>query len=103
SAARFTRLDRNRLRPSPQAEKAPDPTRRVRVAWQVLFWLAWRQARGFAVGMAVFAMLLGLLVLAEAVLLWPLATLLIGVLCGATAFADEQQGPFRFLGDQRLP
>ena len=48
-------------------------------------------------------MLLGLLTLADGLVLWPAATLLVGVLCGATAFADEQQGPFRFLGDQRFP
>ena len=48
-------------------------------------------------------MLLGFLSLADGLILWPVATLLVGVLCGATAFADEQQGPFRFLGDQRLP
>ena len=35
--------------------------------------------------------------------LWPLATLVVGVLCGVTAFAGEQEGPFRFLGDQRFP
>ena len=29
--------------------------------------------------------------------------MVVGVLCGATAFADEQQGALRFLGDQRLP
>ena len=29
--------------------------------------------------------------------------MIVGLLCGATAFADEQQGSFRFLGDQRLP
>ena len=49
------------------------------------------------------ALLLGFFVPAQSVLLWPIATLLIGVLCGATAFADEQDGPFRFLGDQRFP
>jgi hypothetical protein len=102
SAARFTRLDRHRLRALPELA-APSQTLRVRVAWHVLFWLTWRQARGFAIGMAAFALLLGLLVLLQGVLFWPLATLLVGVLCGATTFTDEQQGPFRFLGDQRLP
>ena len=28
---------------------------------------------------------------------------MVGLLCGTTAFDDEQQGPFRYLGDQRLP
>jgi hypothetical protein len=36
--------------------------------------------------------------------LWPVATLLVGVLCGAAVFLPEQLGPsYRFLGDQRLP
>ena len=25
------------------------------------------------------------------------------MMCGVTAFDDEQQGPFHYLGDQRLP
>ena len=53
--------------------------------------------------MAVFALFLGPATLFRAVVLWPCATLLIGVLCGATAFMDEQEGPYRFLGDQRFP
>src|SRR5262249_29110535 len=37
-------------------------------------------------------------------LAWPVATLLVGLLCGVTAFAEEQQGGhLRFLSDQRLP
>jgi hypothetical protein len=99
SAAVFTRLDRGRLQPvSMAAGKRP-----LLHSWSVLFWLTWRQARGFAAGMCVFALFLGFLVLIDGLILWPIMTLLVGVLCGATAFADEQQGPFRFLGDQRLP
>ena len=100
SAAAFTDLDRGRLRPGAVALPRK---RRTQHAWSVLFWLAWRQARGFAAGMAVFALILGFLILPAGVVLWPIMTLLVGVLCGATVFADEQQGPFRFLGDQRLP
>ena len=101
SALIFTRLDRGRLRP-------PRPPASVRTgrdpsAWGRLFWLTWRQSRGFAAGMGVFALLLGFLTLIDGLIVWPAATLLVGVLCGATAFADEQQGPVRFLGDQRLP
>ena len=59
--------------------------------------------RGFAAGLAAFALLLGVLLPLQAVILWPIATLVVGVLCGAAAFADEQQGSFRFLGDQRFP
>ena len=100
----FTRLDRRRLwtaaAPSPAKPSKPS---KPAGAWSVLFWLTWRQARGFAAGLALFALLLGSFVPAQGVLLWPAATLLIGVLCGATTFAGEQEGPFRFLGDQRFP
>jgi len=99
SALLFTRLDRQRLKPPrPRARQ-----RRWRVGLSALLWLTWRQARGFAAGLAVFALLLGLIVLIQPVTLWPLATLVVGVLCGVTTFAGEQEGPFRFLGDQRFP
>jgi ABC-type transport system involved in multi-copper enzyme maturation permease subunit len=101
SAVAFTGLDRRRLRAVPKSLPIQRPVRHP--SWSMLFWLTWRQARGFAVGLAAFALLLGFILLLEPVFLWPAATLVVGVLCGATAFADEQQGPFRFLGDQRLP
>ncbi len=101
SALIFTRPDRGRLRPV----RPPAPARAGRrvALWERLFWLTWRQSRFFAVGLSLFSVLLGFLTLADGLLLWPAATLLVGVLCGATAFADEQQGPYRFLGDQRFP
>jgi len=98
SALVFTAQDRSRLRTAP-----PSRQRKRGPSWSAPFWLTWRQARGFAVGVAVFALFLGLATPLWAVILWPLATLLIGVLCGATAFMDEQEGPYRFLGDQRFP
>ncbi|HBI46979.1 MAG TPA: hypothetical protein DDY78_29620, partial [Planctomycetales bacterium] len=101
SALVFTRLDRSRLRAAPESLRVP--RRPLNASWSMLFWLTWRQARGFTVGLAAFALFLGFITLLEAVLLWPAATLIVGVLCGATAFADEQQGSYRFLGDQRLP
>jgi ABC-2 family transporter protein len=101
SALVFTRLDRRRLWAVPAPVRVQ--RRALHPSWSMLFWLTWRQARGFAVGLAAFALFLGFIVPLEAVLLWPAATLIVGVLCGATAFADEQQGPYRFLGDQRLP
>ena len=101
SALVFTRPDRGRLRPTPQASPARKKTGRI--GWAHLFWLTGRQSRVFAAGMAAFSLLLGFLVLTDGVVLWPAATLLVGVLCGATAFADERPGPFRFLGDQRFP
>jgi ABC-type transport system involved in cytochrome c biogenesis permease component len=90
----FSRLLRARLPKKPIA----------RQSWTVVFWLAYRQARGFAIGMLVLTAfaILGLVVLRTAA--WPLATLVIGVVAGGTVFADEQQsGAFRFLGDQRFP
>ena len=101
SALVFTRLDRRRVW-TPTAPSTGRPGK-PRVSWSAPFWLTWRQAQGFAVGLAAFALFLGFFVLVQGVVLWPLATTLVGVLCGVTAFADEQEGPFRFLGDQRLP
>jgi ABC-2 family transporter protein len=101
SALVFTRLDRIRIRP---IAPPPDPAKRkLRLAWPALFWLTFRQAYGFTAGLAIFALFLGFITLLQPFLIWPAATLIVGVLCGATAFADEQQGPYRFLGDQRLP
>jgi hypothetical protein len=101
SAVAFTSLDRRRLRAVPESLRMPRPRRHS--SWLMLYWLTWRQARGFAAGLALFALLLGFIILLQSLILWPVATLVVGVLCGATAFADEQQGSFRFLGDQRLP
>ena len=36
-------------------------------------------------------------------MVWPTATLLVGMLCGATAFNDERHGLFGDLGAQHLP
>jgi ABC-type transport system involved in multi-copper enzyme maturation permease subunit len=101
SALVFTRLDRGRLWTVPESMRVQRRT--LHPTWPMLYWLTWRQARGFAAGLAAFALLLGFITLLQGVMLWPVATLIVGVLCGATAFADEQSGAFRFLGDQRLP
>jgi ABC-type transport system involved in multi-copper enzyme maturation permease subunit len=101
SALVFTGLDRRRLRAAP--ESLPRPKHKRHSSWPMLWWLTWRQARGFAAGLAAFALFLGFIPSLQGLTLWPFATLLVGVLCGATAFADEQQGSYRFLGDQRLP
>src|SRR5665213_2462597 len=101
SALVFTWLDRNRLRAVPESLRVQERT--LHPSWSMLFWLTWRQARGFTLGIAIFSLFLGFVIFLEPFLLWPAATLIVGVLCGATAFADEQQGALRFLGDQRLP
>jgi hypothetical protein len=100
SAFLFTRLDRGRLQPLRIVVR---PTKQGSPGWGVLFWLTCLKAFGFALGVAIFALVIGFLIPILGVMVWPAATLFVGILCGATAFADEQQGPFRYLGDQRLP
>jgi hypothetical protein len=91
----------DQMRESAAAPRGQEPVQR---GWEVLVWLAWRQARGFALGMAVLALFGVGAVLVLRAIAWPLLTLAIGILCGVTTFADEQQtGAFRFAGDQRLP
>jgi hypothetical protein len=97
SARVFTRPDRLRRRAVVSgAAGSGEPAR-------ALLWLAWRQARGFAAGLAVLALVAGLLVPLGGLSAWPVLSLALGALCGATAFEDEQQGAYRFLADQRLP
>ncbi len=84
---------------------AAPPKRLVaRQSWVVAFWLAARQCGWFALGMALVALFAVAVMAVMRIVAWPLATLQIGILCGATAFVDEQlTGAFRFAGDQRLP
>jgi hypothetical protein len=67
-------------------------------------WLTWQQMRALALGLLLFSILAGFVMLAPNPLVWPAATLFFGVLCGVTVFGDEQMfGSRRFLGDQRFP
>lgn len=67
-------------------------------------WLAWRQQWRVVAVLAVFAVPMAAAVIFQPLLAWPVASLLIGLLCGITAFAEERQGGhLRFLADQRLP
>ncbi len=92
----FCRTDRLR-RPGARAGESP-------AAWPGLLWLAWQQARSFALVLALASVAAGLAVMAGGMNGWATATLLVGILCGVTVFADEQAGgAYRFLGDQRLP
>ncbi|MBA4190460.1 MAG: hypothetical protein C0467_20935 [Planctomycetaceae bacterium] len=74
---------------------------------RALIWLALRQLRGLALVFSTFALLFGLTLLsrdAQPFMTWPALALAAGVLCGVTAFADEQtRGVAKFWGEQRLP
>jgi hypothetical protein len=96
----FSRIDRLRVRPTGALSR-----RLSRMAGLgQLCWLSWRQARGFTLALALASVGLGWLVFLLGPSLWPLLTLVVGVLCGATTFADEQcSGAYRFLGEQRIP
>lgn len=79
---------------------------RISGAWGLrsLLWLSARRSRvGMIVG-CVLALIAGQVLLVEPLVLWPLFTLVIGLVHGVNTLADEQtQGTFRLLGDQRLP
>jgi hypothetical protein len=71
---------------------------------RAVLWLTYQQGRAGFLVLAVASVILGTIIPDHALLLWPLATLLLGVACGLGVFAGEQTGDGqRFLGDQRLP
>lgn len=92
SALSYARQDLGRRKPARAAGYGG--------GWQAL-WLAWAQTRVGLLG--IMALLCGGLAATSPALTWPLASLLMGVACGATTFLDEQDGARRFLGEQRLP
>ncbi|MGH7226953.1 MAG: hypothetical protein ACRELF_27375, partial [Gemmataceae bacterium] len=103
SARLFTQLDRQRRRRIPRGtrSKAPIPTWS---SWNRLLWLNYTQMRRLLAGLSLFSLGLGFALPAMGPLAWPILTLLIGLLCGITAWTDEQMSAsFRFLGDQRFP
>ena len=71
--------------------------------WRVLIWLTARQGWSTVAVVGVLSVAVGLVLPSTGPQLWPIATLVIGVLCGVAVWGDEQTGPYqRFLGDQRL-
>ncbi len=83
----------------PQARvHAPSATR----LWPIV-WLTLRQARVLAVVLAVAALGVGLAVRWYGVAVWPVFTLLVGILCGIGVYGEQSSQTYRFLGDQRLP
>jgi hypothetical protein len=104
----FTRIAEKGSSPRPTLSPAtsPPPTR-PQSAWReqvrAILWLVHRQCGYGLWALLLLAGMLGVCVAAQGLYLWPLATLLIGLICGATMFFDEQQGAFFFLRSQRIP
>ena len=102
SALIFCRPDWQR---APTGRGVVQKTRRAKGhGLRAVLWLTYQQGwTGFLV-LVVASLILGTIIPDHALLLWPLATLLLGVGCGRGVFAGEQAGEGqRFLGDQRLP
>lgn len=69
-----------------------------------LWWLSARQFRKTAMVVLLVAVILGAMLPTTSWVLWPVATLLLGVTAGVLAFADEQSSDTeRFFAAQRLP
>ncbi len=81
----------------PKAEHARSPS-------EVLWWLTLQQAWPLLFILAGACFLIGLLTPANTQVLWPLATLALGVACGTAAFAPEQRDlSYQFLSAQHFP
>ncbi len=84
----------------PRRDEWPEPGS----AGEVLWWLTVRQAWAMLGVMAAACLFVGLLVPAGGQVLWPLATLLVGVACGTATFAAEQRDQsYQLLAAQHLP
>ncbi len=91
------------LKPRSSSYGTVAPKRQPR-RYEVLLWLALRQGGALAGVLCVLGFLLGLALPAAGAVVWPAATLLLGVACGTAVFMGEQaDGAFKFWGDQRLP
>ncbi|MFL5342386.1 MAG: hypothetical protein ACJ8F7_19745 [Gemmataceae bacterium] len=67
-------------------------------------WVSFRQGWRFYLGLLVASLVCSPLLLADPVLAWPSASLLLGTIAGIAVLGDEQHwGSFRFLAEQRLP
>jgi hypothetical protein len=69
-----------------------------------LWWLTFAQAKSVLWGLLIASLALGLVLSANTQLLWPLATLLLGLACGTATFAPEQRDlSCQFLSAQHFP
>jgi hypothetical protein len=89
-------------RPPPRRRfSRPDQARSPR---EVLLWLTFGQAAVPLTVLGIASALLGLFIPAFGQTLWPMATLLLGVACGAATFAFEQSDlSYQFLAAQHFP
>lgn len=89
--------------PSAKARRGPAPVDAT-APRQVLWWLTWQQAWLLCGGVAVASLLVGLLMPLNGQVLWPVATLVLGVACGTASFAAEQRDlSYQFLAAQHFP
>ncbi len=73
-------------------------------ATEALLWLTFQQARDLWLILAGVALIVGLFIPVHGEVLWPIATLLVGVACGVAVFAPEQRDlSYQFLAAQHLP
>jgi hypothetical protein len=72
--------------------------------FEALLWLTFRQAWQLMLILAGICFIVGLLIPAHGDVLWPLATLALGVGCGVAAFAAEQRDlSYQYLAAAHLP
>jgi hypothetical protein len=104
-AASATWTDERREEDAPvmanEPDDEPEPPQSPQAA---LWWLTLRQAWPLVGFMAAASLFAGCNIPANAEVLWPVATLLLGVGCGTAAFAAEQRDlSYQFLAAQHLP
>jgi hypothetical protein len=71
---------------------------------EVLWWLTLRQGLAFFLIVIAICVVAGLFIPSQGSVLWPLATLLLGVACGTATFAPEQRDlSYQFLAAEHFP
>ena len=85
-------------------EVYPDEPSQAKSPGRALWWLTFEQARAMLWFLGVGSLLMALIIPGNSQVLWPLASLLLGVVCGAAAFAPEQRDhSYQFLAAQHFP
>src|SRR5262249_13092629 len=99
----FARPD---FRGSPSNFASPYLARQGRAigTWRVMLWLVWRQGQTPFLIFAVVFFANNLLVRVDGLVVWPVVSLIVGLVCGLAAFMGEQAtGSEVFLGTERIP